>query len=131
MSSFDSTTGGGVRTTENTKNNIMFIEEEAVLIDLTGESDNNQSLKAGMYGTCTTEVISISDSETESLEEVVKKPVIVTEDELVAILEKYSLTSDPREGRMDPSSKFVKAYLIKNEPEFVRVMEFRDRVCYP
>lgn len=45
-------------------------------------------------------------------------------------MEANTLQDDPREKRTERSSKLVKAYLIKNEPEFVRVMGFRDRVSY-
>ncbi|TVY54180.1 hypothetical protein LCER1_G004590 [Lachnellula cervina] len=56
-----------------------------------------------------------------------KKPSMISIDELVKIMEANTLQDDPREKRTERSSKLVKAYLIKNEPEFVRVMGFRDR----
>ncbi|TVY93142.1 hypothetical protein LAWI1_G001265 [Lachnellula willkommii] len=56
-----------------------------------------------------------------------KKPGLISIDELVKIMEANTLQDDPREKRTERSSKLVKAYLIKNEPEFVRVMGFRDR----
>ena len=59
-----------------------------------------------------------------------RKSSIVSVEELVKIMEANTLQDDPRETRTERSSKLVKAYLIKNEPEFVRVMEFRDRVSY-
>lgn len=57
-----------------------------------------------------------------------KKPSLISVDELVKIMEANTLQDDPREKRTERSSKLVKAYLIQNEPEFVRVMGFRDRV---
>jgi hypothetical protein len=59
-----------------------------------------------------------------------RKSSMVSVEELVHIMELNTLQDDPREKRTDRSSKLVKAYLIKNEPEFVRVMGFRDRVSY-
>ncbi|TVY22745.1 hypothetical protein LHYA1_G008593 [Lachnellula hyalina] len=56
-----------------------------------------------------------------------KKPSLISVDELVKIMEANTLQDDPREKKTERSSKLVKAYLIQNEPEFVRVMGFRDR----
>ncbi|KAG9232170.1 hypothetical protein BJ875DRAFT_381358 [Amylocarpus encephaloides] len=65
--------------------------------------------------------------EKKSLEGATMKPMMVTEEELVAILEKHTIGGDPRERNLDRSSRLVKAYCLKNEPEFRRVTEFRER----
>ena len=39
-----------------------------------------------------------------------------------------SLFDDPRDAKLDNASKIVKDFLLKNEPEFVRVTQYRDRV---
>jgi hypothetical protein len=62
--------------------------------------------------------------------ESVRKPSMVSPEELVKIMAESTLQDDPREKRIPHSTKLVKAYLLKNEPEFVRVMEFRDRVSF-
>jgi hypothetical protein len=117
-----------VFTVDNAKD-IIKPTTKAVVIDLTGENDDEQSLQDGIH---TSRVHEVNPKESDTgFGEMIQRPSMVTEEELVAILEKHSLVGDPREGRMEASSKLVKAYLIKNEPEFVRVMEFRDRVYYP
>ncbi|KAF4633576.1 hypothetical protein G7Y89_g4541 [Cudoniella acicularis] len=55
------------------------------------------------------------------------KPSLPTVEDLAKIVAASTLHNDPREKRMDRSTRLLKAYLIKNEPEFVRVTEFRDR----
>lgn len=57
------------------------------------------------------------------------KSSTVSIEELTKIMEERTLCDDPRKPP-DQSTKLVKAYLIKNEPEFVRVTEYRDRVCH-
>jgi hypothetical protein len=39
-----------------------------------------------------------------------------------------TLLDDPRDAKLDKASKVVKDFLLKNEPEFVRVTQYRDRV---
>ncbi|KAH8665751.1 hypothetical protein BGZ60DRAFT_378592 [Tricladium varicosporioides] len=56
-----------------------------------------------------------------------EKPVLPTQEEVTKILKAATLHNDPREKNLDRSTTLLKAYLLKNEPEFVRVTEFRDR----
>jgi hypothetical protein len=131
MYSTDPTAGGGsLRVVQHTKKDAEATDK-AVLVDITGEGDDEQYLQDGVFNSILHEVISISDSDPGSSRDIRQRPSMVTQEELAAILEKHSLTGDPRETLMEASSKLVKVYLIKNEPEFVRVMEFRDRVYYP
>ncbi|RDL42108.1 S-adenosyl-L-methionine-dependent methyltransferase [Venustampulla echinocandica] len=55
------------------------------------------------------------------------KPTMVTIDELADMLEKGSLYDHPEGMKTDSSTTLVKAYMLKNEPEFGRLMEFRVR----
>ncbi|TVY81576.1 hypothetical protein LSUE1_G003403 [Lachnellula suecica] len=57
----------------------------------------------------------------------IRKPSDISIDELVKIMEENTILDDPRESRFERSSKLVRAYLIKNEPEFVRVTGYRNR----
>jgi hypothetical protein len=52
-------------------------------------------------------------------------------EELDKVISKMTLHDDPLEKELDKPTKLVKAYLFMNEPEFVRVMEFRDRASNP
>ncbi|KAH6678420.1 hypothetical protein B0J14DRAFT_534761 [Halenospora varia] len=56
-----------------------------------------------------------------------EKPLLPTPEEVAKILEAATLHNDPREKNLDRATTMLKAYLLKNEPEFVRVTEFRDR----
>ncbi|EHL00694.1 hypothetical protein M7I_3324 [Glarea lozoyensis 74030] len=124
MSTFTPDNQNTVRDIVDIKNRIQ-VTENADLIDLTSDDERSDPTRSG--GTYSNEVISISDSERGSPGNASKKPTMVTPEELAEILEKHSITGDPREARMEPASKFVRAYLIKNEPKFVRVMEYRNR----
>jgi hypothetical protein len=62
--------------------------------------------------------------------DIMRKSSMVSPEELIKIMAENTLQDDPREKRISHSTKLVKAYLLKNEPEFVRVMEFRDRVSF-
>jgi hypothetical protein len=53
---------------------------------------------------------------------------VVSEEELVKIMAANTLHDDPLGRQIEHSTKLVKAFLLKYEPEFVRVMEFRNRV---
>ena len=129
MASVEYSSGDGGPIAEYTKTNSQIAKKDVILINLTDESDHEQL--PTKYKVNEPQVIvidDVSDQEGKSNESTVWKPTMVTDEELAAILKKHSLTGDPREERMEESSKLVKAYLIKNAPEFERVMNFRDRV---
>jgi hypothetical protein len=128
MSTFTPNSENTIRDTADMKNSFQ-ITENVDLIDLTSDSDDERSDLTKTGGTYSNEVILVSDSEAGSPKNASKKPSMVTPEELADILEKHTITGDPREARMEPSSKLVRAYLIKNEPEFVRVTGYRNRVC--
>jgi hypothetical protein len=55
--------------------------------------------------------------------------ILTLGEELEKALSPLALQDDPLDKEVDRPSKLLKAYLLKNEKEFVRVMEFRDRAC--
>lgn len=53
--------------------------------------------------------------------------IVTLGEELEEAISQLTLQDDPLDKEVDRPSKLLKAYLLKNEKEFVRVMEFRDR----
>ena len=56
-----------------------------------------------------------------------KTAIVTLGEELEKALSQLTLQDDPLDKEVDRPSKLLKAYLLKNEEEFVRVMGFRDR----
>jgi len=77
-----------------------------------------------------TDLVKVGTNTPKPVVDTMRKPSMVSPGELVKIMAENTLQDDPRDKRIEHSTKLVKAYLLKNEPEFVRVMEFRDRVGF-
>lgn len=47
---------------------------------------------------------------------------------LSRLMSASTLLDGPRDAKLDKASKLIKDFLLNNEPEFVRVTQYRDRV---
>ena len=60
----------------------------------------------------------------------IKMGSAMTVEDLIAMVSESKLKDDPREKKIDRATELVKRFLLKKEPEFVKVMIFRDRVSH-